>query len=242
MSGIRKDELGFMRSSGYGRIDLAQVRKELGATEDEAIYHTSNKGGVRSSRVATGKSVEFKPGDTLNAGPQIVKAAGLFDLLRSTVGDGGSDRRRRGNPPVKDVPSRTFRTQNSDVPNALKPEVEALKRAGFGAVPQPELSEWGWSVRLKGMPLPGGCRTDALILLPRNYPNASPIGFYLKKGAAIGGLDTGHLYDGAYHGAQDLTKHGWQWFCGIAEGWRPGRHTLVTYLSLVQSMLAERSL
>lgn len=242
MSGIRKDELGFMRSSGYGRIDLAQVRMELGATEDEAVYHTSNKGGVRSSRVATGKSVEYKPGDTLNAGPQIVKAAGLFDLLLSVVGDGGSDRRGRAAPPVQPAPSRTLRAQGAGVSNALKPEVEALKRAGFGAVPPPELSEWGWSVRLKGMPLPGGSRTDAMILLPRNYPHASPIGFYLKKGAALGGLDSDHLYEGAYHGALDLTEHGWQWFCGIAEGWRPGRHTLVTYLSLVQSMLAERSL
>nr|NJM02831.1 hypothetical protein [Desulfobacula sp.] len=74
----------------------------------------------------------------------------------------------------------------------------------------------------------------------QNYPHASPIGFYLKAGANTGGLDTGHLYNAAYHGAIDLSAHGWQWFCGIAEGWKPGRHNLVTYLSMVLTMLAEQ--
>ena len=227
MSGIRKDEFGFMRSSGYGRINLDHVRKELGAEGDEVIYHTSNKGGVRSSKVVDGKDVDYKPGDTFNAGPQIVKAA-LFNLL----GQGNS----------------SLRKSRSQAPSAvgpmaqlLKTEMAALKRAGYGAVTSPQPESWGESLRLKGMPLPGGTRTDAMILLPKNYPYTSPIGFYLKKGAALGGLDMEHLYNNAYHGAIDLTAQGWQWFCGIAEGWKPGKHNLVTYLSMVQTMLAERS-
>jgi hypothetical protein len=96
-------------------------------------------------------------------------------------------------------------------------------------------------VRLRGLTLPGGVRTDALVLLPNNYPLAGPIGFYVREGAATGALDTSHLFDELVaHGAPDLSARGWQWFCGIAEGWQPGRHTLVSYLTLVLALFNDR--
>jgi hypothetical protein len=119
-------------------------------------------------------------------------------------------------------------------PLKLKREAQELQEAGFGAVPEPEMAKWGWSVRLKGVVLPDGTRSDAMILLPKNYPLASPVSFYLKKRALTGKLDTSHLFaDKAYHGALNLSAEGWQWFCGIAEGWRPNRHTLLSYIAIV---------
>src|SRR6266498_1704519 len=125
---------------------------------------------------------------------------------------------------------------SSDLPEQIRKETDALQRSGFGSVQKPCATEWGWGLRLKGLTLPGGMRTDALILLPRSYPLTSPIGFYIRKGAETGHLDEDHLFDAAYHGAKNLSKDGWQWFCGILLGWKPGRHTLVTYLSIVLSL------
>ena len=116
-----------------------------------------------------------------------------------------------------------------------------LRSAGFGAVPDPQKTKWGWGLRMQGLILPGGSRTDALVLLPVSYPLASPIGFYLRKGANVGGLDTSHLYQRSYHGAPDLGAEGWQWFCGVAEGWIPGRHDLIGFISAMFAMLSERS-
>ncbi len=127
----------------------------------------------------------------------------------------------------------------NNLPEQIRKEADALQRSGFGSVDRPIKTEGYWKIRLKSLTLPGGIRTDALVLLPLNYPLASPIGFYVHEGAATGSLDTTHLFDGAYHGAPDLSGDGWQWFCGIAQGWKPGRHTLVTYLSLVLSLFNE---
>jgi hypothetical protein len=122
----------------------------------------------------------------------------------------------------------------SPLPESLQKEVTLLKKSGFGAIDAPVKNEWGWSIRMKGLALPGGIRTDAMILLPNNYPLASPIGFYIRKDAVVGKLDTHHLFsDRAYHGANNLSEEGWQWFCGIVDNWQPGRHTLVSYLSIV---------
>ena len=124
------------------------------------------------------------------------------------------------------------------LPAGLKREVAILKDAGFGAVRPPEQTVWGWSLRLKGLILPNGTRTDALVLLPKNYPLSSPIGFYLNNNATVGNLDQSHLFDGqAYHGAQTIP--GWRWFCGIADGWKPGRHTLLSYVNVVMSLFNE---
>jgi hypothetical protein len=122
----------------------------------------------------------------------------------------------------------------------LRKEVLALQRAGFGSIGSPVKKEWGWELRLNGLILPGGVRTDALVLVPLTYPIAGPIGFYVRKGTAKGNLDPRHLYDSTYHGAPDLTNQGWQWFCGVIQNWRPGRHTLISYVSIVLSMFNEQ--
>ena len=124
---------------------------------------------------------------------------------------------------------------------ALKTETDILKAAGLGSIPEPRLEKWGWSVRMKGFVLPGGTRTDAMICLPDNYPMTSPIGFYLKNGASIGGLDTEHLFEKkAYHGAKDLSGEGWAWFCGVTDSWEPGRHNLLSYVNAVMAFLTEK--
>jgi hypothetical protein len=120
--------------------------------------------------------------------------------------------------------------------------MEELRAGGFGAVPPPEQTQWGWAIRMKGLTLAGGVRTDAMILLPANYPAVSPIGFYLRQGAVKGTLDQSHLFDAAYHGAPNLTKDGWQWFCGIVDNWMPGRHSLLTYVACVFAMFTNEGL
>jgi hypothetical protein len=129
----------------------------------------------------------------------------------------------------------------TSLPEQLRKEADALQRAGFGSIGAPVHEPWGWSVHLKGFTLPGGARTDAMVVLPNSYPVLSPIGFYLRAGATAGNLDKGHLFaTQSYHGAPNLSENGWQWFCGIVEGWKPGRHTLVTYLSIVANWLNDR--
>ena len=130
-------------------------------------------------------------------------------------------------------------TKAADLPARLRKEAADLRGAGFGGVEDPKEEPWGWSLTLKGLILPGGVRTDAMVVLPNNYPMVSPIGFYLRRGKEKGKLDQDHLFDGrAYHGAQDLSAYGWQWYCGIVQ-WKPNRYTLVTYLSIVLSLFNE---
>jgi hypothetical protein len=128
------------------------------------------------------------------------------------------------------------------LPEALRRELEGLRRSGFGGVGQPEPSPEGWRLRLRGLTLPGGLRTDALVLLPKTYPLTAPIGFYLATGAASAQLDRSHLFHNrAYHGAPDLSGEGWHWYCGVADTWRPGHHTLVSYLTVTLAFFAERN-
>jgi len=132
-------------------------------------------------------------------------------------------------------------TKAAELPEQIRKEADALSRAGFGSIGKPVHTEWGWQLELKGMILPGGMRTDALVLLPKNYPLASPIGFYVRRGAKVGKLDPEHIFpNSAHHGAENLSKEGWQWFCGIAEGWKPNRHTIVSYISMVFSLFNDK--
>ena len=171
------------------------------------------------------------PVPSLPVTPVISKSAfGLFNTLRT--------------PPVaapSSLPASSLSREDNAIPEELMREVRMLRSAGFGAVPDPQKTKWGWGLRMQGLILPGGSRTDALVLLPVSYPLASPIGFYLRKGANVGGLDTSHLYQRSYHGAPDLGAEGWQWFCGVAEGWIPGRHDLIGFISAMFAMLSERS-
>ncbi|MBK5938247.1 hypothetical protein [Halochromatium roseum] len=205
--GLKRDELGFVRSNGYGRIRRDELEQLLGLGPREALYRSGVDQGVRSGEVVVDKEVALKPGDTFSAGPRVVKGAAGPAAL----------------------------------PPALKREVDALRRAGFGGVGVPQTSADGWRLRLRGLTLPGGLRTDALILLPKTYPLAAPIGFYLAKGEQAARLDTGHLFERSYHGAPNLAAEGWQWYCGVAEGWQPGRHTLVNYLSVTLAFFADKA-
>lgn len=233
MSELTRDELGFVRARRYGRVDRNILEAVLQPQAQEQVYVTGIRAGARTAEPVTAEAYPTRPGDTFTVGPRITKAA---PNVRRPA--------RSAPPPatLKDDPAtRPASTQATPLPEALRREVEALKRAGFGGVERPLASRIGWGLRLRGLTLPGGVRTDALVLLPNNYPLAGPIGFYVREGAATGDLDTSHLFDDLVaHGAPDLSARGWRWFCGIAEGWQPGRHTLVSYLTLVLALFNDR--
>jgi len=217
MSELTRDELGFVRARRYGRVDRHTLETVLQPQASEQVYVTGVRAGVRTAERVTEDRYPIRPGDTFTLGPRITKAA-----------------------PPRPAPT-PGAARTAPLPAALQREVEALKRAGFGGVERPLASRIGWGLRLRGWALPGGVRTDALVLLPNNYPLAGPIGFYVREGATTGGLDTAHLFDDLVaHGAPDLRARGWRWFCGIAEGWQPGRHTLVSYLTLVLALFNDR--
>lgn len=164
------------------------------------------------------------------------------------VGNAGSDQDLPAGPGVSPPGTTLFagprvtKQATPALPEALRRELDALRRSGFGGVGTPQSSPEGWRLRLRGLTLPGGVRTDALILLPRTYPLAAPIGFYLAEGAQAASLDQSHLYDRSYHGAPDLRAEGWRWFCGVAENWQPGRHTLVAFITVTLAFFADRAL
>jgi hypothetical protein len=234
MSELTRDELGFVRARRYGRMDRTVLETVLQPQAGEQVYVTGVRAGVRTAEPVTTEAYPTRPGDTFTVGPRITKAACRRRPAPSTSVPATA---ARPNPPA----SRPASGHAAPLPEALRREVEALKRAGFGGVERPLASRIGWGVRLRGLTLPGGVRTDALVLLPNNYPLAGPIGFYVREGAATGALDTANLFDNLVaHGAPDLSARGWQWFCGIAEGWQPGRHTLVSYLTLVLALFNDR--
>lgn len=215
MNELTRDELGFVRARRYGQVDRQALDALLQPQAGDQVYLTGVRAGARTAEPVRDALVTVRPGDTFTLGPRITKAA-----------------------PPATAPTTARLTP---LPEALQREVDALKRAGFGGVERPLSSRIGWGIRLRGLTLPGGMRTDALVLLPNNYPLAGPIGFYVQEGAATGGLDTTHLFaDLVAHGAPDLRSRGWRWFCGIAEGWQPGRHTLVSYLTLVLALFNDR--
>ncbi|MFM8341738.1 MAG: hypothetical protein ACKN9F_05920 [Methylomonas sp.] len=220
MSGLSKDELGFVRAHGYGRTSRAELGKLLKVETDEDLYVSSINKGVRTSKLVNQKdNIQIKSGDTFSVGPRVTKASLFSSLL---------------NPEHKATKPRSQNHVGSKTEQRLRQEIAGLKRAGYGWVEPAQKTEWGWMVRLKGVILPNGVRTDAMVLLPDNYPLVSPIGFYVKQGAETANLDTSHLFENrAYHGALDLSEHGWRWFCGIAQGWKPGKHTLVSYINIV---------
>lgn len=226
---LRKNELGLIvRAKSYGKTSYNDLARQLGLKNGETLYAVSQEKGVRVSRpIAPGSaSVDQKPGTSFVAGPTITKAA--FGFLRSRQTDDES------------LPKEMATAVSGKAPESLMREVRALRASGFGGAPDPLRTEWGWSIRMKGLILPGGSRTDALILLPDAYPLASPIGFYLRAGSNVGGLDLEHLFPRSYHGAPDLSGSGWLWFCGVAENWIPGRHDLTGFVSAVYALLSER--
>ena len=64
-----------------------------------------------------------------------------------------------------------------------------------------------------------------LIVFPSTYPDTAPVGFYLNKKFELkSGEIERHLIGKGYHGAPDLTEHGWHWYCVRTDsgsgGWR----------------------
>jgi len=215
--GLKRDALGFVRSNRFGRIRREELEQALEIGEQDSLYRCGVDNGVRTAEVVTHTEVTLKPGDTFSAGPRVVKGAG-----QSLTGGG-----------------RIIKGAGAPLPAALRRELDGLRRAGFGGVDAPTPSPEGWRLRLRGLTLPGGVRTDALIVLPKTYPMAAPIGFYLREGAEAARLDRSHLYDRSFHGAPDLAGEGWQWYCGVADNWRPGHHTLIAYMSVTLAFFAD---
>jgi len=86
-----------------------------------------------------------------------------------------------------------------------------------------------------------------IIVLQRDCPAIPPLGFYLNKKFHLkdGGRD-GHLTGEAYHGAPDLRKTGWHWYCVTIQngpgGWQPSADyrkpdNLWTFLNMVRESL-----
>lgn len=86
-----------------------------------------------------------------------------------------------------------------------------------------------------------------LIVFPPTYPVSAPLGFYLnKKFRLVGGGRDPHFIGNAAHGADNLTRQGWYWYCvqtaSGAGGWRPSASfhepdNLWTFLTLVRDVL-----
>ena len=129
-------------------------------------------------------------------------------------------------------------------PTPLQQEWRALQRGGYGQIEPPEETHWGFAIKLYAFSLPGGVRTNALILLPKDYPVTPPIGFYIhERGLAAVkalGIDVRHLFpDKTFYGAPNFANHGWAWFCVKFQPWRPGHHNLLGIVMMVAAVIAE---
>lgn len=71
--GLKQDELGFVRATGYGRIPRTELASLLGLSSQEAIYRSGVDQGVRTGQVVADTDVSLKPGDTFSAGPRVTK-------------------------------------------------------------------------------------------------------------------------------------------------------------------------
>lgn len=132
----------------------------------------------------------------------------------------------------------------ASTPALLQQEWRALQRGGYGQIKPPQETHWGFAIMLNGFTLPHGVRTDAFILLPKDYPIIPPIGFYIHENglAAVKrlGIDVRHLFPNkTFYGAPNFANHGWAWFCLKFQPWRPGHHTLLGVVMMVAAVIAE---
>lgn len=204
---LKRDEFGFLRSSGYENVSASDLRVLLDAREDDEIYRSTRREGVRIAEPVDEEIIKTKPTDRFGLGPKVTKAAAA-------------------------------------IPRQIQREYQALKRAGYGQVKPPRAERFGYVIPLSGFVLPGGRRTEAMILLPSEYPTCPPIGFYVSRrgvdAAKDAGLDVEHLFPTTtYHGAPNLSSEGWLWFCTVFEHWKPHHHNLVGVMLMVAAMLAE---
>ena len=132
----------------------------------------------------------------------------------------------------------------ASIPAKLTAEWQALQRGGYGQIGSPVETAWGFVVELSSFLLPGGVRTRAMVLLPKDYPVTPPLGFYIHESGLDAvrsqGIDVRHLFpDKTYYGAPNLAQKGWAWFCLKFEPWRPGRHSLIGIVMMVAAVMAE---
>jgi hypothetical protein len=130
------------------------------------------------------------------------------------------------------------------VSNQLLREWHALQRGGYGQIDPPIETAWGFCIQLNNFTLPGGVRTSAMVLLPRDYPIVPPLGFYIDRSGVDAvralGIDTRHLFpDKTFYGAPNFAQHGWAWFCLKFEPWRPNHHTLISIIMMVAAIITE---
>ena len=91
--------------------------------------------------------------------------------------------------------------------------------------------------------------TDLLVVLPTEYPELPPVGFYLKEDIPVS--VNGHLYRTAFHEAcSDPLTQGWKWYCVYinAGAWQPAPiqgpgdwrkgDNLWTYFTLISEVLS----
>jgi hypothetical protein len=212
---LKKDVHGFnVRAHRYARVTREEVESLLKPEAGEEVYLSTVENGIR-----IGKPLRHAMGGTaVKPGEIAVKPGDTLSLGPAIV--------------------------KAALPEPLSREVAELQRNGFGGVRSPEHSSHGWRIRIPDLLLPGGVRTDVLLLLPLNYPFVGPIGFYIAEKSPTGSLDLSHLFKNrVYHEAVDLSNEPqkWLWFCGIMQDWKPNRHTLLTYMTAVLSLLNERT-
>src|SRR5689334_2040205 len=94
------------------------------------------------------------------------------EVYRSSIHDGV---RRSAPIEGEDVsyrPGDTFavgpKVTKASPPATLQQEWRALQRGGYGQIGAPEETNWGFAIKLAAFVLPGGVRTNALILLPKD--------------------------------------------------------------------------
>lgn len=97
------------------------------------------------------------------------------------------------------------------------------------------------------MPPEWGVReTSLMIILPTEYPELPPVGFYLPDDLVS---PNGHFYSNAYHNASDAPiEKGWNWYCAYIDSgnWRPswgagdGGDTLWEYITLIGELISDR--
>jgi hypothetical protein len=165
----------------------------------------------------------------------------LFGTSPAQFSSPGSDRRSQANNPY---PSPSFRKQR------ILNEIFMMA---------PTYTQWGgiyydenncdW-IMFPQYPLPEKWekrQCKFLLITPATYPDTPPIGFYLDRKILLrDGDEDPHFLGNAYHGAPDLARCGWHWYCVTIQngrgGWRPSSDyrkpdNLLTFLNMARESL-----
>jgi hypothetical protein len=137
-------------------------------------------------------------------------------VYRSSVRDGVRTSAPLEDENVSFQPGDTFavgpKVTKAAPPATLLQEWQALLRGGYGQIDLPEETNWGFAIKLNAFALPGGVRTNALVLLPKEYPLIPPIGFYIhERGLAAVkslGIDVRHLFPDRTPTSRSTAGHG----------------------------------